>query len=71
MAVFSNEQGLEERVIQHAVELKGLRESIDINPCTYSIATLKRCGLGDPYIAKAFGKMVRRKLKDRAKQGLV
>ena len=81
---FSTEQGLEEPVIQHTVELKRqllkrfenqisffpcgrhlLVHPIDINPCTYSIATLKGCGLRDRDLAKAFGKMVRRKLKDR------
>ena len=31
---------------------------IDINPCTYSVATLRGCGLRDADLTKAFGKMV-------------
>ena len=38
---------------------------IDINPCTYSAATLKGCGLRDVDLSKAFGRMIRRKLTDR------
>ena len=40
---------------------------IDINPCTYSIATLHGCGLRDADITKAFGRMLRRKLNERQK----
>ena len=38
---------------------------IDINPCSYSIATLHGCGLRDFDLAKSFGKMIRRKIKER------
>ena len=38
---------------------------IDINPCSYSIATLKGRGLRDADLAKAFGRMIRRKLDER------
>ena len=33
---------------------------IDVNPCTYSIATRKGCGLRDRDIASAFGRMIKR-----------
>ena len=38
---------------------------IDINPCSYSIATIKGRGLRDADLAKAFGCMIRRKLDER------
>ena len=38
---------------------------IDINPCTYSVATLRGCGLRDGELTKAFGRMIRRKFEER------
>ena len=32
---------------------------IDINPCAYSVSTLKGCGLRDKDLARAFGKMIK------------
>ena len=37
----------------------------DINPCTYSIATLKGYGLREKDLERAFGRMIKRKLKER------
>ena len=44
---------------------------IDINPCTYSIAALQGCGLRDTDLTKAFGKMLRRKLRERQKDDII
>ena len=38
---------------------------IDINPCTYSVATLHGCGLRDGELTKAFGRMIQRKFEER------
>ena len=37
----------------------------DINPCSYSVATLHGYGLRDADLAKAFGRMIRHKLQER------
>ena len=37
----------------------------DINPCSYSVATLHGYGLRDADLAKAFGRIIRRKLQER------
>ena len=42
---------------------------IDINPCTYSVATLHGFGLRDADLTKAFGKMIRRKLEELKSSG--
>ena len=43
---------------------------IDINPCTYSTATLHSCGLRETDLTKAFGRMLSRKLQERQKYGI-
>ena len=42
-----------------------LAHPIDINPFTYSIATLHDRSLRDTNLTKAFGRMLRRKLQER------
>ena len=44
-----------------------LGHPIDINPFTYSIATLHGCGLRDTDLTKGSGRMLRRKLQERQK----
>ena len=43
---------------------------IDMNPCTYSIATLHGCGLRDTDLNKAFGRMLRRNLQEKQKRDI-
>ena len=38
---------------------------VDINPCTYSIATIQGSGLRDGDLTKTFGKTIRRNLEAR------
>eukprot|EP00794_Sanderia_malayensis_P008681 gene8681-9616_t len=39
--------------------------SPDLNPCQYFVATLKGFGLRDNDLLKAFGNMIKRKIKER------
>ena len=43
---------------------------ININPCTYSIATLHGRGLRDTDLTKVFGRMLRKKLQKRPKSDI-
>ena len=40
----------------------------DVNPCIYSIATLKGRGLRDLDLVKSFGRMIRRKIEEKKKK---
>ena len=39
-----------------------MRCSLDVNPCIYVAATLKRCGLCDDDLMQVFAKMVQKKI---------
>jgi len=45
--------------------------SCEVNPCQYSVATIKGFGLNDDDITRAFGNMIRRKIKDLETNNIV
>ena len=56
-------------VRSHAIpSMAWIVHSNDVNPCEYSLATLHGCGLRDDDLAKAFGRMVRRKVAVKEKE---
>ena len=42
----------------------------DVNPCQYAIAALHGCGLRDNYLARSFGRMIRRKFSPYQREKL-